>query len=65
MKIVVMFLPPNVTPLEQPIDQNVNQAVKLHYKKGLLKRIIASEGADISAELNLVNLKGVIGLVKA
>jgi hypothetical protein len=65
-KIVVMFLPPNVTPLVQPMDQNVIQAVKLHYRKGLLKRIVASENADISAELKKVNLKDVVvGLAKA
>lgn len=65
-KIVVMFLPPNVTPLVQPMDQNVIQAVKLHYRKRLLHRIVASGGADISAELKKVNLKDVvIGLAKA
>lgn len=51
-KILVMFLPLNISLLMQPI-----QAVKLHYKKGLLKRIVISEGA--------VRLKdAMIGLVK-
>jgi hypothetical protein len=59
-KIVVMFLPPNVTPLVQPMDQNVIQAVKLHYRKCLLKRVVASEDADIGAELKRVNLNDVV-----
>ena len=42
-QIFAIFLPPNVTPLLQPIDQNVIQAIKLHYRKNLLKRIVATE----------------------
>lgn len=49
-KIVVMSLPLNV---------NVIQAGKLHFIKSLLKRIVASENADTSAEPKKVNLKDV------
>lgn len=34
-QISVMFLPPNCTPLIQPMDQHVIQAIKLHYRKNL------------------------------
>lgn len=43
-QIVAMFLPPNVTPLMQPMDQNV---------------IVSSESGDISAELKKKNLEHV------
>lgn len=65
-KINVMFLPPNVTPLVQPMDQSVIQAIKLHYRKELLKRIVSSDEVDLSTELKKVNLKDVvIGLARA
>lgn len=59
-QIFAIFLPPNVTPLIQPMDQNVIQAVKLHYRKNLLKKIVASETLDISAEIKKINLKDVV-----
>lgn len=64
-QIVAMFLPPNVTPLVHPMSQNVIQAIKLHYRKCLLKRIVSCESGDISAELKTNNLKDVIELAKA
>lgn len=61
-----MNLPPNRTPLVEPVDQNVIQAIKLHYRKGSLKRIVASEDADIFDELKKFNLKDVVmGLATA
>lgn len=65
-QVVVMNLPPNRTPLVEPVDQNVIQAIKLHYRKGFLKRIVASEDADIFDELKKFNLKDVVmGLATA
>lgn len=49
-QISVMFLPRNCTPLIQPMDQHVIQAIKLQYRKKLLKKIVETEG-DISQEL--------------
>lgn len=47
----------------RPVDQNVIQAMKLHYRKDLLKQIIAFR--DISEELKKVHLKEVmIGIAK-
>ncbi|XP_066261297.1 jerky protein homolog-like [Euwallacea similis] len=59
-KIILFFLPPNVTPLVQPMDQNVIQAIKLHYRKALLKRIVTCENTDIAAELKKINLNDVM-----
>lgn len=58
-QICVMYLPPNCTPLIQPMDQHVIQAVKLFYRKDLLKKIVASE-TDIPTTLKSINLKNVI-----
>lgn len=38
--IFVMFMPPNVTPLIQPMDQNVLRLTKLFYRNSLLSSII-------------------------
>lgn len=32
----VMFLPPSVTPLIQPMDQNVIEAIEIQYRKSLV-----------------------------
>lgn len=53
IRTYVIFLPPNM----QPMDHNIIQAVRLHYRKSLLKRIVASKDADISEELKKVNIK--------
>lgn len=58
-QICVMYLPPNCTPLIQPMDQHVIQAVKLFYRKDLLKKIVASE-TDIPTMLKSINLKNVV-----
>lgn len=58
-QICVMYLPPNCTPLIQPMDQHVIQAIKLFYRKDLLKKIVASE-TDIPTTLKNLNLKNVV-----
>lgn len=47
-KIWVLNMPPNVTPLIQPMDQNAIRLLKLHYKNSLLSRIVASKEPDIA-----------------
>lgn len=55
----VLFLPPNVTPLLQPMDQNVIQTVKMHYKKALLYKVLSKECSVIQS-LKETNLKDVV-----
>lgn len=58
-QIWVMYMPPNCTPLIQPMDQHVIQAVKLFYRKQLLKKIVNSQ-IDIPTTLKNINLKDVV-----
>lgn len=58
-QICVLYLPPNVTPLLQPMDQNVIQTVKTSYKKSLLYNILSKEGSVVQA-LKDTNLKDVV-----
>ncbi|CAH1995279.1 unnamed protein product [Acanthoscelides obtectus] len=51
-KISVLFLPPNCTPLIQPMDQHFIQAIKLFYRKKLFEKIVES--------LKDVNLRHVV-----
>lgn len=57
--IRIMFLPPNVTPILQPMDQNVIQAIKMQYKKSLLYTVLSKDDSVIKS-LNQVNLKDVV-----
>lgn len=57
--IFVMFMPPNVTPLIQPMDQNVLRLTKLYYRKGLLTSII-SKRQDIADALKATTLKDAV-----
>ncbi|XP_017480663.1 PREDICTED: jerky protein homolog-like [Rhagoletis zephyria] len=41
-KIWVMYFPPNVTPLIQPMDQNAIRLLKLHYRTSLLSMVVTS-----------------------
>lgn len=43
-----MFLPPNVTPLIQPMDQNAIRLTKLFYKNSLLSEIVATNVKEVS-----------------
>uniref|UniRef100_A0A2H8TNS6 Jerky-like n=1 Tax=Melanaphis sacchari TaxID=742174 RepID=A0A2H8TNS6_9HEMI len=57
--IRVMFLPPNVTSILQSMDQNVIQAVKMHYKKSLLYKVLSKDDCVIKS-LKEINLKDVV-----
>ncbi|CAG5048130.1 unnamed protein product [Parnassius apollo] len=57
--IQTTFLPPNCTPLLQPMDQNVIQKIKSLYKNKLLIHIISQDG-DITQSLKGMNLKDVV-----
>ncbi len=60
--IKAFFLPPNVTPLLQPMDQHVLQFLKLSYRKKLLRRILEDrdETPSLIAKLKMINIKDVI-----
>lgn len=57
--ICVLYLPPNCTPLLQPMDQHVIQSIKLHYRKQLLLHLIA-DGTEPAEALKCFNLKNAI-----
>lgn len=53
--IFVMFMPPNVTPLIQPMDQNVLRLTKLYYRNLLLSSIITGD-EPVGSALNKLTL---------
>ena len=64
-QIVTMFLPPNFTPLIQPMDQNVIRLTKLYYRKSLLSTIVANNTNVTDALKNLTIKDAVINLMTA
>ncbi|KAJ8932296.1 hypothetical protein NQ314_014789 [Rhamnusium bicolor] len=54
--IFAMYMPHNVTPLIQPMDQNVIKVTKLFYRKNLLSHIIG-QSQDIGTALKSANCK--------
>jgi hypothetical protein len=58
-EIVTMYLPPNVTPLIQPMDQNVIRLTKLYYRKSLLASIVAND-SNITESLKSLTIKDAI-----
>lgn len=58
-----MYMPPNVTALIQPMDQNVIRITKLFYRSSLLAMVVADPSKDISQQLNGVNLRVVVELL--
>lgn len=65
--IKIMFLPPNVTALCQPMDQGVLAAIKKRYRRKLLSSIVTGidEGQDLITRLKKLDLLDVIGWVSA
>ena len=61
-EIKAIFLPPNVTPLLQPMDQGVLQNIKCFYRKMLLRSLIENEDdlLSITDILKTVNIKHLI-----
>lgn len=57
--IQVLFMPPNTTPLLQPMDQNVIQQIKINYKKSLLSDVIKQSDGIIKF-LKKTNIKDVV-----
>lgn len=63
-QIITMYLPPNVTALIQPMDQNVIRLTKLYYRSSLLRNIIAN-GSDIGTLKDLTLKDAVTNLMSA
>jgi hypothetical protein len=63
-KIFVMFMPPNVTPLIQPMDQNVLRLTKLYYRNSLLTSIILKKN-NIAEALKSLTLKDAVLTISA
>lgn len=55
--IFVMYMLPNVTPLIQPMDQNVIRLTKLYYRKFLLSSVISKNPENITESLKQVTLQ--------
>ncbi|KAJ3616505.1 hypothetical protein MTP99_019821 [Tenebrio molitor] len=58
--IVAMYMPPNVTPLIQPMDQNVIRLTKLHYRSSFLAMVVANKSKDMNEIIKQYNLKDAI-----
>lgn len=58
-KIFVIYMPPNVTPLIQPMDQNVLRLTKLFYRKSLLNSLI-TKSETIADALKSLTLRDVV-----
>lgn len=58
--ITTMFMPPNVTPLIQPMDQNAIRITKLYYRKYLLSTILSQNPDNVGSSLKNVTLKDAI-----
>ncbi|XP_039968739.1 jerky protein homolog-like, partial [Bactrocera tryoni] len=63
--IVTMLLPPNVTAVIQPMDQNPIRLVKLGYRRKLLCNIIAQEHLTITLTLKQHSIRDAIMLLKS
>ncbi|XP_053948962.1 jerky protein homolog-like [Anastrepha ludens] len=59
--IFVIYMPPNVTPLIQPMDQNVIRLTKLYYKKHLLLLAVGKD--DITQFLKHLTLKEAVSFL--
>lgn len=61
--IFAVYLPPNVTPLIQPMDQNVIRITKLYYRSSLFSSIISSKSYDMWKHLKELTIKVAVVLV--
>ncbi|XP_066137377.1 jerky protein homolog-like [Euwallacea fornicatus] len=55
--IFVMYMPPNVTSIIQPMDQNIIRLTKLYYRKFLLSSVLSKNPQNISDALKKVTLR--------
>ena len=62
-KIVAKFLPPNVTPLIQPMDQGVLVCIKRLYRKYILRDLVSQSELSIVDFLKSINILNVVKTV--
>lgn len=60
--ICAMFLPPNVTSLIQPMDQNVFKITKLYYRNSLLA-LMAGKQTELLDSIKMLTIKDAINLL--
>ena len=51
----IMFLPPNVTPLIQPMDEDVIENLKRHFRKNLLRQLIFEDTKSFNELIDRFN----------
>ena len=63
--IKAFYLPPNTTPLIQPMDQGVLEALKRRYRKALLQKLLLEdeEGRSIVEFVKQINMKDVVYMI--
>lgn len=61
--IRVMYLPPNVTSIAQPIDQGVLECMKEKYRRIFLQKILSDNETDLVQKLKSIDLLDVINCV--
>lgn len=59
----VMFLPPNVTSLIQPMDQGVIETLKRNYRKILLRRLLLGDEEGAISTVKKLNLKDCVYMI--
>ena len=63
--IKAFYLPPNTTPLIQPMDQGVLEALKRRYRKALLQKLLLEdeEGRSIVEFVKQINMKDIVYMI--
>lgn len=59
-EIKALFLPPNVTPLIQPMDQGVIECLKKKYRRKFVGSIVEQEDSDLIQAIKKLNIKDFI-----
>lgn len=62
-KIIAKFFPPNVTPLIQPMDQGVLEAIKRRYRKSILRDLVSQSTFTIQDFLKRIDMVKVVDTV--
>lgn len=60
--IVAMYMPPNVTALIQPMDQNPIRITKLYYRNSLLSTVFA-DGGNLIEAMKKITLRDAVTLL--
>lgn len=57
---IVLYLPPNITSLVQPMDQNPLKLPKMKYRSKLLQRVVAEEESNVDNVLKKQTIKNAV-----